>query len=167
MDTTTATYGRVSPWNKGKPLGQKPPLKLKEIWAIRIRLQLDHRARELALFNLAIDSKLRRCDLVGLRVHDELESLKGSKCLLQSSHPLAGCPNERQCSLTVKSASLGARTHQSIAGSMQPLRGINVDAPCATICETCCSHCYCFGGCVVAVSDRHIGNTRAAVRINP
>jgi hypothetical protein len=50
-------------------LGQKPPLKLKEIWAIRIRLQLDHRTRELALFNLAIDSKLRGCDLVGLRVH--------------------------------------------------------------------------------------------------
>ena len=58
--------GRLVPWNKGKLIGQKPPLKLKEIWAIRIRLQLDHRARELALFNLAIDSKLRGCDLVGL-----------------------------------------------------------------------------------------------------
>ena len=57
-------------WNKGQLLGQKPTLKLKEIWAIRIRLQLDHRNRELALFNLAIDSKLRGCDLVGLRVHD-------------------------------------------------------------------------------------------------
>ena len=43
---------RVIPWNQGKLIGQKPPLKLKEIWAIRIRLQLDHRARELALFNL-------------------------------------------------------------------------------------------------------------------
>ena len=70
MDASTKTTGRVTPWNKGKLLGQKPPLKLKEIWAIRIRLQLDHRARELALFNLAIDSKLRGCDLVGLRVHD-------------------------------------------------------------------------------------------------
>src|ERR1700682_4864084 len=70
MDTTTNTNMRVTPWNKGKLLGQKPPLKLKEIWAIRIRLQLDHRARELALFNLAIDSKLRGCDLVGLHVHD-------------------------------------------------------------------------------------------------
>jgi integrase len=48
-------------------------LKLKEIWAIRIRLQLEHRARELALFNLAIDSKLRGCDLVGLRVHDVVQ----------------------------------------------------------------------------------------------
>jgi hypothetical protein len=58
---------------QGQLLGQKPPLKLKEIWAIRIRLQLDHRARELALFNLAIDSKLRGCDLVGLRVHDVVQ----------------------------------------------------------------------------------------------
>src|SRR4029434_7597074 len=70
MDTVTNTAGRAAPWNKGKLLGQKPPLKLKEIWAIRIRLQLARRARELALFNLAIDSKLRGCDLVGLRVHD-------------------------------------------------------------------------------------------------
>ena len=70
MVTVTKTEGRVVPWNKGKLIGQKPPLKLKEIWAIRIRLQLDHRARELALFNLAIDSKLRGCDLVGLHVRD-------------------------------------------------------------------------------------------------
>src|SRR3989442_12147753 len=70
MDASTKTTGRVTPWNKGKLLGQKPPLKLKEIWAIRIRLQLDLRARELALFNLAIDSKLRGCDLVGLHVRD-------------------------------------------------------------------------------------------------
>jgi Domain of unknown function (DUF4263) len=58
------------PWNKGKLIGQKAPLKLKEIWAIRIRLQLARRARDLALFNLGIDSKLRGCDLVGLRVCD-------------------------------------------------------------------------------------------------
>ncbi len=51
------------PWNKGKLIGQKPPLKLKEIWAIRIRLQLAHRLRDLALFDLAIDSKLRGCVL--------------------------------------------------------------------------------------------------------
>ncbi len=55
-------------WNKGKLVGQKPPLKLKEIWAIRIRLQLSDRKRDLALFNLAIDSKLRSCDLVKIRV---------------------------------------------------------------------------------------------------
>jgi integrase len=61
---------RSTPWNKGKFIGQKLPLKLKEIWAIRIRLQLAQRVRELALFNLAIDSKLRGCDLVALRVAD-------------------------------------------------------------------------------------------------
>ena len=73
MDTAIKTEGRAEPWNKGKLLGQKPPLKLKEIWAIRIRLQLAHRSRELALFNLAIDSKLRGCDLVGLRVRDVVQ----------------------------------------------------------------------------------------------
>ena len=73
MDTATKSDGRAIPWNKGKLLGQKPPLKLKEIWAIRIRLQLDHRTRELALFNLGIDSKLRGCDLVALRVHDVVQ----------------------------------------------------------------------------------------------
>jgi hypothetical protein len=56
------------PWNKGKLVGQKPPLRLKEIWAICIRLQLAKRIRELALFNLALDSKLRGCDLVSLRI---------------------------------------------------------------------------------------------------
>src|SRR5258705_10771280 len=69
-NTTPKAVGPVVSWNKGKLLGQKLSLKLKEIWAIRIRLQLDHRARELALFNLAIDSKLRGCDLVGLHVLD-------------------------------------------------------------------------------------------------
>lgn len=58
------------PWNQGKLIGQKAPLKLKEIWGIRIRLQLACRTRDLALFNLAIDSKLRGCDLVSLRVGD-------------------------------------------------------------------------------------------------
>jgi integrase len=58
------------PWNKGKLIGQKAPLKLKEIWAIRVRLELSHRTRDLALFNLAIDSKLRACDLVKLKVRD-------------------------------------------------------------------------------------------------
>jgi integrase len=58
------------PWNKGKLTGQKPPLKLKEIWAIRIRLQISKQVRDLALFNLALDSKLRSCDLVKIRVRD-------------------------------------------------------------------------------------------------
>lgn len=59
-----------TPWNKGKLLGQKAPLKPKDIWAIRIRLQLQGRVRDLALFNMAFDSKLRSCDLVALRVRD-------------------------------------------------------------------------------------------------
>ena len=55
---------------QGQTCGQKAPLKQREIWAIRIRLQLQQDARELALFNLAIDSRLRSCDLVRLRVRD-------------------------------------------------------------------------------------------------
>ncbi|MEQ8666596.1 MAG: tyrosine-type recombinase/integrase [Rhodospirillales bacterium] len=58
------------PWNKGKIIGQKPPLKPKHVWAIRTRLQMDGRRRDLAMFNLAIDSKLRGCDLVRLKVDD-------------------------------------------------------------------------------------------------
>lgn len=64
------SYEHREPWNKGKLVGQKAPLKLKDIWAIRIHLQNRHHVRELAMFNLAIDSKLRGCDLVGLRVRD-------------------------------------------------------------------------------------------------
>jgi len=73
MDAVKNAGRHAAPWNKGKLLGQKPPLKLKETWAIRIRLPLDHRTRELAPFNLAIDSNLRGCDLVGLRVHDVVQ----------------------------------------------------------------------------------------------
>lgn len=58
------------PWNKGKIVGQKAPFKLKDIWALRVRLQMEARVRELALFNLGINSKLRGGDLVALRVRD-------------------------------------------------------------------------------------------------
>jgi integrase len=61
---------RREPWNKGKIVGQKAPLKLKDIWALRVRLQMERRVRELALFDLGIDSKLRGCDLVKLKVRD-------------------------------------------------------------------------------------------------
>ncbi len=64
------TIQKRESWNKGKLIGQKPPLKPKDIWAIRIYLQNKHAVRDLALFNLAIDSKLRGCDLVNLKVHD-------------------------------------------------------------------------------------------------
>ena len=69
MEQLIQTAARI-PWNKGKLVGQKAPMRLKDIWAIRVRLQIGHRTRELALFNLAIDSKLRSCDLVALRVRD-------------------------------------------------------------------------------------------------
>jgi integrase len=58
------------PWNKGKLLGAKPPLQTKQVWAIRTKLQVERRLRDLAMFNLAIDSKLRGCDLVSLKVED-------------------------------------------------------------------------------------------------
>lgn len=61
-------------WNTGRLIGQKPPLRPKEIWSIRIRLQLANRTRDLALFNLALDSKLRGCDLVSLRIPDVCQS---------------------------------------------------------------------------------------------
>lgn len=70
MEAIAPVAPRREPWNKGKLVGQKAPLKLRDIWAIRVRLQLGDRRRELALFNLALDSKLRACDLVNLRVRD-------------------------------------------------------------------------------------------------
>ncbi|EDZ99420.1 integrase family protein [Burkholderia sp. H160] len=68
-------------WNKGKLVGQKPPLRPKDVWAIRIHLQNAHAVRDLALFNLAIDSKLRGCDLVSLRVRDVI---RGDQVLLRT-----------------------------------------------------------------------------------
>jgi hypothetical protein len=56
------------PWNKGKLTGAKPPLAPKHVWSIRTKFQMADRKRDLALFNLAIDSKLRGCDVVALRV---------------------------------------------------------------------------------------------------
>ena len=58
------------PWNKGKITGQKPPLLPKHVWSIRTQLHLAGRKRDLAMFNLAIDSKLRGCDVVALKAHD-------------------------------------------------------------------------------------------------
>lgn len=66
----TPTKKAHEPWNKGKLVGQKAPLRLRDIWAIRVRLEIANKDRDLALFNLAIDSKLRACDLTKLRVRD-------------------------------------------------------------------------------------------------
>ncbi len=63
-------HTKREPWNKGKLIGPKPPLRPKHVWAIRTKLQLEKRTRDLALFNLAIDSKLRGCDVVAVRVDD-------------------------------------------------------------------------------------------------
>ena len=65
----STTLDRI-PWNKGKLIGAKPPLRPKHVWSIRTRLLIAGRVRDLALFNLAIDSKLRGCDVVALRVED-------------------------------------------------------------------------------------------------
>jgi site-specific recombinase XerC len=70
MNTTEQLVQHREPWNKDKLVGQKAPLRLRDMCAIRVRLQLAHKTRDLALFNLATDSKLRACDLVKLRVHD-------------------------------------------------------------------------------------------------
>jgi hypothetical protein len=59
-----------TPWNKGKLIAAKPPLRAKHVWSIRTKLQVERRTHDLAMFNLAIDSKLRGCDIVALRVED-------------------------------------------------------------------------------------------------
>ena len=61
---------RRTPWNKGKLVGAKPPLRPSHVWSIRTKLQMEGKKRDLALFNLAIDSKLRGCDVVAVRVDD-------------------------------------------------------------------------------------------------
>jgi integrase len=68
-DQPNSTPRRV-PWNKGKVTGAKPPLRPKHVWSIRTKRQIEGRARDLAMFNLAIDSKLRGCDVVAIRVED-------------------------------------------------------------------------------------------------
>ena len=70
VNETSTAMAQRRPWNKGKLIGPKPPLQPKHVWAIRTRLQLTGRTRDLALFNLAIDSKLRGCDIVSLKVEE-------------------------------------------------------------------------------------------------
>jgi hypothetical protein len=69
MDQVNAAPPKRVPWNKGKLTGAKPPLRPKHVWSIRTKLQIEGRARDLAMFNLAIDGKLRGCDVV-VRVED-------------------------------------------------------------------------------------------------
>ena len=66
----SSSPARRQPWNKGKLIGAKPPLRASHVWSIRTKLQLEGRIRDLALFNFAIDSKLRGCDVVAVRVDE-------------------------------------------------------------------------------------------------
>lgn len=70
QDTPFTSSAKYQPWNKGKLAGAKPPLRPKHVWSIRSKLQAEGRMRDLALFNLAIDSKLRACDVVALKVEE-------------------------------------------------------------------------------------------------
>ena len=70
IENSTTSSAMRTPWNKGKLTGAKPPLRPKHVWAIRTKLQMDQQTRDLALFNLAIDSKLRGCDVVAVKVDD-------------------------------------------------------------------------------------------------
>jgi integrase len=68
--SVTPAVSKRTPWNKGKIVGAKPPLRPKHVWSIRTKLQVEGRMRDLALFNVALDSKLRGCDVVALKVDD-------------------------------------------------------------------------------------------------
>ena len=70
LKISNSTTPKHSAWNKGKLIGQKPPLRPKHVWSIRTKLQVEGRTRDLAMFNLAIDSKLRGCDVIALKVDD-------------------------------------------------------------------------------------------------
>lgn len=86
MDHLMDTNSGRAPWNKGKLIGQKLPLKQREIWRIRANLEHEHNVRELAMFDLAIDSKLRACDLTALRVRDVMhgDQVVGRTVVLQA-----------------------------------------------------------------------------------
>ena len=70
METENSISPKRTTWNKGKLIGAKPPLLARHVWSIRTKLQIEGRTRDLAMFNLAIDSKLRGCDVVAIKVED-------------------------------------------------------------------------------------------------
>ncbi|QRE76774.1 tyrosine-type recombinase/integrase [Methylobacterium aquaticum] len=92
QETSTIPSTTRVPWNRGRIVGPKPPLKPKHIWALRTHLQLANRTRDLALFNLAVDSKLRGCDLVRLRVSDvhlgDAVRLRATVCQQKTGRPV-------------------------------------------------------------------------------
>ena len=118
----TVVSGRRNPWNKGKLVGQKAPLKLRDVWAIRVRLELSDRKRELALFNLAIDSKLRRPGLgcgIGGALHRHAISLGPSEIDRAHCHERKGGKDdgEQQCTAAALCHDEAARkqTHPRMA----------------------------------------------------
>jgi hypothetical protein len=113
---TIGTVVRRTPWNKGKLVGQKAPLKVKDIWAIRVRLQLQGRTRDLALFDLGIDSKLRGCDLVKLRVRDVCHGDRvASRTLLIHGARSAILAAQKKSKPNVWLSALLTRRHPNIA----------------------------------------------------
>ncbi len=92
MANTEATTSNC-PWNKGKLVGQKRPLKLNEIWTIRVRLELARNLRDLALFNLAIDSKLRGCDLAREAISNWITCAQLSSSSYLFPSRLEACPH--------------------------------------------------------------------------
>src|SRR5476649_2913466 len=84
-----------TPWNKGKLTGAKPPLRPKHVWAIRTKLQVEGRTRDLAMFNLAIDSKLRGCDVVSLKVEDVAPQKHGQQ-RIQALRPTSPFRQDRR-----------------------------------------------------------------------
>ena len=80
LENTTANAIRHRPWNKGKLTGAKPPLRPKHVWSIRTKLQIEGRVRDLAMFNLAIDSKLRGCDVVAIKVGCRCRRIHRGSC---------------------------------------------------------------------------------------
>src|SRR5450631_3348829 len=103
--TAPKPEGRAVPWNKGKLIGQKPPLKLKEIWAIRIRLQLDHRTRELALF------------VVQPRHRQQVAGVRSGRASRPRCGPGQSCRRPRDCYAEEDAAARAIRDHRANAGS--------------------------------------------------
>ena len=129
MDAAVSAVRR-EPSNKGKLVGQKAPLKVKDIWAIRVRLQMQVRTRDLALFDLGIDSKLRGCDLVKLRVRDVShgDRVASRAIVLQqkTQRPVQFeiTPSTREAvEAWIKSAALGRTTSCSRADCMRRRTG--------------------------------------------
>ena len=77
----TPSASARAPWNKGRLIGAKPPLRPKHVWTIRTKLPVEHRTRDLAMFNLAIDSKLRGCDVVAVKSRTSLRMVSPSTAL--------------------------------------------------------------------------------------